>query len=62
MRKRKASKAFSGEFDYLYGIVSTGKLRSYGMALHNENIIVPLSDDILEDDTELRRHVKKSWK
>jgi len=29
MRKRKASEAFGGEFDYLYGIVSTSKLRRW---------------------------------
>ncbi|RHZ76320.1 hypothetical protein Glove_199g192 [Diversispora epigaea] len=64
-RKRTASEAFDDKFDYLYGIVSTATDWHFIMytpekiyctkATYN----VPLTEDILEDDAELRRNLKK---
>ncbi|RHZ59666.1 hypothetical protein Glove_362g73 [Diversispora epigaea] len=64
-KKQTASEAFDDKFDYLYGIVSSATDWHFIMytpekiyctkATYN----VPLTEDILEDDTELRRNLKK---
>ncbi|RHZ89982.1 hypothetical protein Glove_9g81 [Diversispora epigaea] len=64
-RKQTASEAFDDKFDYLYGIVSTAMDWHFIMYTPEkvyrviDNYHVPLAENILEDDTELRRDVKK---
>ena len=64
-RKRKADEAFKDYFDYLYGIVTTamdwyfimytpGRIYCTKADYH-----IALTEDILDDDEELRRGVKK---
>ncbi|PKY14472.1 hypothetical protein RhiirB3_400334, partial [Rhizophagus irregularis] len=63
-RKRKASEAFD-DFDYLYGIVTTAT-DWYFLMYTPERIYcskadyhITLTEDILDDDAELRCGVKK---
>ncbi|RHZ74994.1 hypothetical protein Glove_218g34 [Diversispora epigaea] len=64
-RKRIASEAFDDEFDYLYGIVSTAMDWHFIMYTPEkvyrvkDDYHVPLTENVLENDTELRRDVKK---
>ncbi|RGB28761.1 hypothetical protein C1646_715275 [Rhizophagus diaphanus] len=56
-RKRKASVAFDDEFDYFYGIVTTG--RDFQIYCSKDDYHIALNEKIMKDDAELRRGVKK---
>jgi len=61
-RKRKADEAFDPDYDYVYGIVSTGT--DWYFILHSTEGIystsrteyrISLTEDALKEDTELRK-------
>src|SRR4051794_37147796 len=65
-KKRKVDKAFEADYDYVYGIVSTGT--DWYFILHTTDAIyctskteyrISLTEAVLEDDTELRKSVKR---
>lgn len=65
-KKRKADEAFDVDYDYVYGIVSTGT--DWYFILHSTEGIystsrteyrISLTEDVLEDSTELRKNVKR---
>src|ERR1043166_4028723 len=65
-RKRKADEAFDPNYDYVYGIVSTGT--DWYFILHSTEGIystsrteyrISLTEDALKEDTELRKSVKR---
>jgi hypothetical protein len=65
-KKRKASDAFDPDYEYVYGIVSTGA--DWYFTLHSTEGIystsrtgyrIPLTQDALEDSTELCKGVKR---
>ncbi|GBC26762.2 hypothetical protein GLOIN_2v1772759 [Rhizophagus irregularis DAOM 181602=DAOM 197198] len=65
-KKRKASDAFDSDYEYVYGIVSTGT--DWYFTLHSTEGIystsrteyrIPLMENTLKDSTELRKNVKR---
>ena len=65
-KKRKVDEAFEADYDYVYGIVSTGT--DWYFILHTTDAIyctskteyrISLTEAVLEDDTELRKSVKR---
>ena len=65
-KKRKVDEAFDPDYDYVYGIVSTGT--DWYFILHSTEGIystsrteyrISLTEDALKDDTELRKNVKR---
>ncbi|RGB38810.1 hypothetical protein C1646_691570 [Rhizophagus diaphanus] len=65
-KKRKVDDAFDPDYDYVYGIVSTGT--DWYFILHSTESIyctsrteyrISLTEDALKDDTELRKNVKR---
>ncbi|GBB92672.1 hypothetical protein RclHR1_02040034 [Rhizophagus clarus] len=65
-KKRKVDEAFDPNYDYVYGIVSTGT--DWYFILHSTEGIystsrteyrISLTEDALKDDTELRKNVKR---
>src|SRR5436190_24109007 len=65
-KKRKADEAFDLNYDYVYGIVSTGT--DWYFILHSTEGIystsrteyrISLTEDALKDDTELCKNVKR---
>jgi hypothetical protein len=65
-RKRKADEVFDSDYDYVYDIVSTGT--DWYFILHSTEGIystsrteyrISLTEDVLKDDTELRKSVKR---
>src|SRR5436305_8533720 len=65
-KKRKVDEAFDPDYDYVYGIVSTGT--DWYFILHSTEGIystsrteyrISLTEDALKDDTELRKSVKR---
>ncbi|PKY40507.1 hypothetical protein RhiirA4_453894 [Rhizophagus irregularis] len=65
-KKRKASDAFDSDYEYVYGIVSTGT--DWYFTLHSTEGIystsrteyrIPLTENTLKDSTELRKNVKR---
>ena len=65
-KRRKADKAFETDYEYVYGIVSTAT--DWYFILHSTEAIyctsrteyrVSLTEDALEDPTELRKNVKR---
>jgi hypothetical protein len=65
-KKWKADEAFDVDYDYIYGIVSTGT--DWYFILHSTKGIystsktkyqISLTEDALKDDTELRKSVKR---
>ncbi|CAG8651487.1 6137_t:CDS:1 [Paraglomus brasilianum] len=65
-KKRKVDEAFDPDYDYVYGIVSTGT--DWFFILHSTEGIystsrveyrISLTEDALKDDTKLRKSVKR---
>jgi len=65
-KKRKIDEAFDPDYDYVYGIVSTGT--DWFFILHSTEGIystsrveyrILLTEDALKDDTKLRKSVKR---
>ncbi|CAB4430731.1 unnamed protein product [Rhizophagus irregularis] len=65
-KKRKASDVFNPDYEYVYGIVSTGT--DWYFTLHSTEGIystsrteyrIPLTENTLKDSTELRKNVKR---
>src|SRR4051812_49838365 len=65
-KKRKVDEAFDSDYEYVYGIVSTGT--DWYFILHSTEGIystskteyqISLTKDALKDDTELRKNVKR---
>ena len=65
-KKRKVDEAFDPDYEYVYGIVSTGT--DWYFILHSTEGIystsrteyrISLTEDALKDDTELRKNVKR---
>ena len=62
-RKRKADEAFDLDYEYVYGIASTGT--DWYFTLHSTKGIystsrtISLTEDALKNDTELRKNVKR---
>ena len=68
-KKRKASDVFDSDYEYVYGIVSTGT--DWYFTLHSTEGIystsrteyrIPLTENTLKDSTELRKNVKRILK
>ena len=66
-KKRKVDEAFELDYDYVYGIVSTGT--DWYFILHSTEGIystsrveyrISLTEDALKDDTKLRKSVKSN--
>jgi hypothetical protein len=65
-KKRKAGDAFDSDYEYVYGIISTGT--DWYFTLYSTESIyitcstgykIPLTKDALENPTELRKNVKR---